>query len=119
MNAAELTEIGYSSLAICIALYGIFFTLLFAYVVAMYLAGSQLTHAQYTIVNTLYLLTMATVVLGTHEAWASAHLWWADAWEEPTPLWDKLRLWFNTVTMMVSVFLGMWFGRKVRHPESG
>ena len=116
MTEAELWEMGYASLSICIALYGIFFTLLFAYVVAMYLAGYRLTKAQYTIANTLYLLTMATVVIGTHEAWGGTLLWWDEAAEEARPLWNDLRLWFNTATMLVSVFLSIWFGRKVRHP---
>ena len=117
MTEAELWETGYASLSICIALYGIFFTLLFAYVVAMYLAGSQLTKTQYTIANSLYLLTMATVVLGTHESWEGALQWWDEASDMPRPLWNDLRLWLNTATMLVSVFLAMWFGRKVRYPK--
>ena len=116
MTEAELWEMGYASLSICISMYGIFFTLLFAYVVAMYLAGYQLTKTQYTIANCLYLLTMATVVIGTHDSWEGALLWWEEASEVPRPLWDGLRLWSSTATMVVSVCLAMWFGRKVRHP---
>lgn len=82
----------------------------------MYLAGSQLTKTQYTIANSLYLLTMATVVLGTYESWEGALQWWDEASEMPRPFWDDLRLWLSTSTMLVSVFLAMWFGRKVRHP---
>jgi len=117
MTEAELNEMGYASLSICIDLYGIFFTLLFAYVVAMYLAGSQLTRTQYSIANILYFLTMATVVVGTHESWQGALLWWDYADGTPRLLWDDLRIWFNTATMVVSVFLAMWFGLRVRHPS--
>ena len=119
MTEAELNEMGYASLSICIDLYGIFFTLLFAYVVAMYLAGSQLTRTQYSIANILYFLTMTTVVLGTHGSWQDAYLWWEAVDGTPSSLWSELRLWFNTATMLVSVFLAMWFGRRVRHPLSG
>ena len=118
MTEAELNEMAYASLSLCIDMYGIFFTLLFAYIVAMYLAGSQLTKTQYSIANTLYFLTMATVVAGTYELWEGANAWWDEAYSSPRLLWDDLRLWFATATMVVSVFLAMWFGQRVRHPKA-
>ena len=116
MTRAEMLAVSDASLEQCIALYGIFFSLLFAYVVAMYLAGSQLTRIQYSIANTLFLLTMLTVILGVYETWESSLLWADFAFEGPRYIWNDLRLWFNTATMVVSVFLAMWFGRRVRHP---
>jgi hypothetical protein len=117
MTRAELIAAANESMSHSIELYSIFFTLVFAYIVAMYLAGSQLTRTQYSIANTLFLLTMVTVVLGVYETWETFNNWYDSAFDAPRPLWADVRNWLATVTMVVSVCLAMWFGRKVRHPS--
>lgn len=116
MTRAELIATADASMSHSIELYSIFFTLVFAYVVAMYLAGSQLTRTQYSIANTLFLLTMVTVVLGVYETWEGYNAWYDRAFDAPRPLWADIRIWLATGTMVVSASLAMWFGRKVRHP---
>jgi hypothetical protein len=101
-----------------VGLYDTFYTLLFAYVVAMYLAGAQLTRGQYVIANVMYLLVMATAVLGVHETW-TVFLQWVDSAfaSEDTTSWSDFRLVLNTTVSVLLVILSIWFGRKVRHPN--
>jgi len=115
MTRAEMIDVSWMSMDTAMEMYGIFFTLLFGYVVAMYLAGSRLTRSQYVIANTLFLLTMVSVILGTHEAYAIFLYWQKAAWEGPLGLWALGRMWFATATNVIAVVLAIWFGTRVRH----
>jgi hypothetical protein len=94
-------------------------TLLFAYVVAMYIAGRQLTRLQYTIANVMYLTIMFSAIFGLYRSGVDQALWMERAWGEYSlsnlvqvvPV-VKLSL-FSIVTL-----LSIWFGSKIRHPTS-
>jgi hypothetical protein len=94
-------------------------TLLFAYVVAMYIAGRQLTRLQYTIANVMYLTIMFSALFGLYRSGVDQALWLERAWGEyslsnlvqAVPV-VKLSL-FSIVTL-----LSIWFGSKIRHPTS-
>ena len=95
-----------------------FYTLLFAYVVAMYLAGSQLTRAQYTIVNVMYLVVMAGTVTSAFGYYAVAVNWLPHTGLERV---SAISVYMPIMFVMVSsllVFLSIWFGRKVRHSNT-
>jgi hypothetical protein len=94
-------------------------TLLFAYVVAMYIAGRQLTRLQYTIANVMYLTIMFSAIFGLYRSGVDQALWMERAWGEyslsnlvqAVPV-VKMSL-FSIVTL-----LSIWFGSKIRHPTS-
>ena len=95
-------------------------TLLFAYVVAMYIAGRQLTRLQYTIANVMYLTIMFFAIFALYRSGVDQAVWLERAWGEKYLLSNlmqavpvvKLSL-FSIITL-----LSIWFGSKIRHPTS-
>ena len=114
MNQGELMEAAYASLDISIGMSDTFYTILFAYIVAMYLAGAKLERPLYVIANVMYLLVMATTITGIHQTWFGFEGWMEDAWG-PRLFLDAVRVWANTGVSALLVVLSMWFGFKVRN----
>ena len=59
----------------------IFLTVLFGYIIAMYLAGPKLSRIQYAIANTVFIVVMANHVLFMYRAVVTSNQW--DAWDGP------------------------------------
>ena len=96
----------------------IFYALLFAYIIAMYLAGSQLTRLQYVIANTMYLLVMANTIFACFNLLGFTFIWleYAGLQESTEASTDWIPI--TTATLRLAlVILSMWFGRRIRHPK--
>ncbi|MEP5570098.1 MAG: hypothetical protein ABJN62_19815, partial [Halioglobus sp.] len=113
MTRAEMLEYGSNMSGEAVTTVDTFYTLLFAYVIAMFIAGRLLTRMQYVIANIMYLLVMA-ITLFTHYqlirltnswiAYAGIHSAFADEF-----------LWGTSALYATLVILSIWFGRKIRH----
>ena len=112
MTRAELIDVAYSAQESFNAETELFYVLLFAYMVAMYIAGSQLTRLQYAIANTMYLLVMANTVLACY----LHHSDFLNFMEYAGSNILKGGLYWTTALRVVLIGLSIWFGRKVRHP---
>ena len=113
MTRAELVDASYAALESFNAETELFYVLLFAYMVAMYIAGSQLTRVQYAIANTMYLLVMANTVLATFFYHLDSS-YWNKAAGYPQDDWP---LYWTAALRVILIGLSIWFGRKVRHPS--
>ena len=117
MTRAEILDYSNAMLDVYYTSVEIFYTLLFAYVVSMYLAGNQLTRMQYTIANAMYLIVIGTVAFA---GFGQLYLFYT--WGDYSGLGtlDGAGSWWvyvDAVTKAVLVILSIWFGRRIRHPK--
>ncbi|MEP6389408.1 MAG: hypothetical protein ABJ056_05755 [Halioglobus sp.] len=115
MTRAEMMEIIAHNTEMAHGMGDTFYTLLFAYIIAMFIAGRLLTRTQYVIANIMYVVVMTLTVFGLFNFSRQAN-----AWVEYAGMHNG----FGDFTLVVSalfailVILSIWFGRKVRHPTS-
>ena len=96
-----------------------FFQLLFAYMVAMYLAGAQLTRGQYAIANITYLTVMTSQLFAGFTLFTSVRVW-GDYSGLSSSAGSFEPYWAGTVIGIRAglVVLSLWFGRRIRHPQT-
>ena len=103
----------------------LFLTMLFGYIVAMYLAAPKLSRTQYTIANTVFLVPMANHVLFMYRTVAEGAQWGAyDGYysdEMLSVMEEMLPLWLFSVNYYMQFFiliglplLAVWFGWRIR-----
>ena len=103
----------------------IFLTMLFGYIVAMYLAGPKLSRIQYAIANTVFLVPMANHVLFMYRTVAWSDQW--NAWDGYYPaemfsvVEEMFPWWLYSVNFYLLFFmliglppLAVWFGWRIR-----
>ena len=103
----------------------IFLTMLFGYIVAIYLAGPKLSRVQYAIANTVFLVPMANHVLFMYRTVVSGAQW--NAWdgyygdemfslmEEMFPAWlHSVNFYLQFLILIGLPLLAVWFGWRVR-----
>jgi uncharacterized membrane protein len=117
MTRAEILEYANTMREISISMGEMFYTLLFAYVVAMYLAGSQLTRMQYAIANTMYLVVMAATVFKLYVSQSVALLWGDYSGLENADSSAEFWVYADATGATILVALSLWFGRRIRHPK--
>ena len=116
MTRAELISASFGALESYNAETELFYVLLFAYMVAMYIAGSQLTRLQYAIANSMYLLVMANTI---YAAWQFHYVSVELAQAAYAQVRDSMEwsIYWTAALRITLVTLSLWFGRKVRHPS--
>ena len=103
----------------------LFLTILFGYIVAMYLVAPKLSRTQYTIANTVFLAVMAnhvlfmwsTVVMGGQ--WATWDGYYFDEmfsfYVERMPPWlSMVSFYFQFFILIGLPLLAVWFGWRIR-----
>ena len=103
----------------------LFLTILFGYIVAMYLVAPKLSRTQYTIANTVFLAVMAnhvlfmwsTVVMGGQ--WNTWDGYYFDEmfsfYEERMPPWlSMVSFYFQFFILIGLPLLAVWFGWRIR-----
>jgi hypothetical protein len=103
----------------------LFLTMLFGYIVAMYLAAPKLSRTQYTIANTVFLVPMANHVLFMYRTVAVGAQY--NAWDGYYPdemfsvMEEMLPFWLFSVNYYMQFFiliglplLAVWFGWRIR-----
>ena len=103
----------------------LFLTMLFGYIVAMYLAAPKLSRTQYTIANTVFLVPMANHVLFMYRTVAMGAQY--NAWDGYYPdemfsvMEEMLPFWLFSVNYYMQFFiliglplLAVWFGWRIR-----
>ena len=103
----------------------LFLTMLFGYIVAMYLAAPKLSRTQYTIANTVFLVPMANHVLFMYRTVAMGAQWntydgyYGD--EMFSVIEEMLPFWLFSVNYYMQFFiliglplLAVWFGWRIR-----
>ncbi|MEP6389406.1 MAG: hypothetical protein ABJ056_05745 [Halioglobus sp.] len=116
MTRAEMLEYAASNVDQAISLGDTFYTLLFAYVIAMFIAGRLLTRTQYVIANIMYVAVMTMTVFGFYSAYTTQNHWGANAGLNNT-IGSEIVM-GTCALFAILVILSIWFGRKVRHPTS-
>ena len=100
-------------------------TLLFGYIVAMYLAGPKLSRVQYVIANTMFLLVMAFYALTMYWTQAVSAQWnaldgyygdeWATVYYGLMPHWLSLVQFSLQWALIIGTpILAVWFGWRIR-----
>jgi hypothetical protein len=115
MTRAEILAYSTSMFEHMRAFLEMFFVMLFAYSIAMFVAGSQLTVTQYVLANFMYI---CSIVLTSFAAVANARLGYD--WqllsnitvEYGADLWVPSLIGFFQLAMIVA---SVWFGRRIRH----
>jgi hypothetical protein len=103
----------------------IFLTILFGYIIAMYLAGPKLSRVQYAIANTVFLVVMANQVLFMYWVVTESSQWaiWNGRYgpEVASFFYENFPLWLNAVNFYLQFFiliglplLAVWFGWRIR-----
>ena len=103
----------------------LFLTILFGYIVAMYLAGPKLSRVQYAIANTVFLVVMASYALTMWWTLAVATQWFAfdgkypdemaSVFNEMMPLWlSTVRFYLQWGLIIGTPLLAVWFGWRIR-----
>ena len=103
----------------------LFLTILFGYIVAMYLVAPKLSRTQYTIANTVFLAVMAnhvlfmwsTVVMGGQ--WSTWDGYYDEEvysfYDERMPLWlSMVNFYFQWFILISLPLLAVWFGWRIR-----
>ena len=103
----------------------IFLTILFGYIIAMYLAAPKLSRIQYAIANTMFLVVMANHVLFMWSAVVQSSQW--DIFdgtygpEVSSFFYEMWPGWLNSVNFYTQFFiliglplLAVWFGWRIR-----
>ena len=103
----------------------IYLTILFGYIVAMYLAGPKLSRVQYAIANTIFLVVMASYTLNIHYFLSWSFQW--GVWDGPygkemfseyldlMPRWlDLVRVYLMFVLLIGLPLAAVWFGWRIR-----
>ncbi len=125
MTRYEILQMGETYNAYVASAMEIYLTILFGYIVAMYLAGPKLTRVQYAIANTIFLVVMANYVLLIH-FFLSSNLQWS-VWDGPygkemvsvyrdlMPRWlDSVRVYLMFVLLPGLPLAAVWFGWRIR-----
>ena len=100
-------------------------TILFGYIVAMYLAGPKLTRVQYVIANTIFLVVMAFYILTMYWTATMSAQWGAwdgpygdemiSVYDEMFPRWLGLVRWYLQWALIIGTpILAIWFGWRIR-----
>ena len=103
----------------------IFLTILFGYIIAMYLAGPKLSRVQYAIANTVFLVVMANQVLFMYWVVTESSQWaiWngrygpevASFFYENFPLWLYAVNFYLQFCILIGLpLLAVWFGWRIR-----
>ena len=103
----------------------IFLTILFGYIVAMYLVAPKLSRTQYTIANTVFLAVMANHVLFMWGTLAKVAQWnaWDGYYDDDvlSVAYEMLPIWLASVNFYLQFFiliglplLAVWFGWRIR-----
>lgn len=103
----------------------LFLTILFGYIVAMYLVAPKLSRTQYTIANTVFLAVMANHVLFMWRTVVMSSQW--NAWdgyygdemfyvvEEMLPFWlISVNFYLQFFILIGLPLLAVWFGWRIR-----
>ena len=103
----------------------IFLTILFGYIIAMYLAAPKLSRIQYAIANTVFLVVMANQILFTYRTMVTSNQW--DIFdgtygpEVSSFLYEVFPVWLAMVNTLLQFFLlitlpmlAVWFGWRIR-----
>lgn len=116
MTRAEMLEYSSGITEMAISIGETFYTLLFAYVVAMFIAGRLLTRTQYVIATFMYVVVMSLNLFIRYNLSALDQVW-----SQYAGMQNVFAGMFNTGLLAVGatlVILSIWFGRKIRHPTS-
>ena len=118
MTRAEILDYANSMLDMYHNSNEMFYTLLFAYVVAMYLAGSQLTRMQYIIANAMYLIVIGVTTFYAY-LFVTLFYHWGDysglgMIEGAGHFWRYVEITIKALLVVLSI----WFGRRIRHPKT-
>ena len=119
MTRAEILEHSNTMLDIYYNSAELFYTLLFAYVVSMYLAGSQLSRMQYIIANAMYLIVIGTTAFAGFGLLNLFYVWGDYAGLNKMAGAGSQWVHIDVVTKVVLITLSIWFGRRIRHPKPG
>ena len=103
----------------------IFLTILFGYIIAMYLAAPKLSRVQYAIANTVFLVVMANHVLFMYRTMVTSAQW--AYWDGPYGVEmfsrsnEMFPWWLHSVNYYLQFFLlialpllAVWFGWRIR-----
>ncbi|MEP0203365.1 MAG: hypothetical protein ABJ084_03865 [Halioglobus sp.] len=116
MTRAEMLEYSNTLGGMASGAIEVFYTVLFAYVIAMFIAGRLLTRTQYVFANIMYVVVIAMNVAFYYQMSLLANVWITYAGLNKG-FADEL-LMYACAVYAVLVILSIWFGRKVRHPTS-
>ena len=125
MTRYEILQMAETYNAYCGDAMEIFLTILFGYIIAMYLAAPKLSRTQYTIANTVFLVPMANHVLFMYRAVTESSQWaiWNGRYgpEVASFFYENFPLWLNAVNFYLQFFiliglplLAVWFGWRIR-----
>ena len=103
----------------------IFLTILFGYIIAMYLAGPKLSRIQYAIANTVFIVVMANHVLFMYQAMVTSNQWayWDGDYgaemfsrmNEMFPWWLAMVNFYLQFFLLICLpMLAVWFGWRIR-----
>lgn len=112
MTRAEMLDQATANFELFSSTSEMFFALLFAYVVAMFIAGNQLTRVQYTLANAMYLLVTFGALSSAFSAATIANLWLDRAGMTSAAEWLPVT---STAVRATLVAISIWFGNRVRH----
>lgn len=116
MTRAEMLDQATANFQLFSSTSEMFFALLFAYVVAIFIAGNQLTRVQYTLANAMYLLVMFGTLSSAFIAATIANTWLERAGLTSATEWLPVS---STAVRTTLVATSIWFGNRVRHsPET-
>jgi hypothetical protein len=115
MTRAEILEYSTSLFEHMRSFVEMFFVMLFAYSVAMFVAGSQLTVIQYGLANFMYICSIGLASFATV---ANARLGYD--WQNLSniPISYSADIWVPPllgIFQLVMVVASVWFGRHIRH----
>ena len=105
--------------------YEIFLTILFGYIIAMYLAGPKLSRIQYAIANSVFIVVMANHVLFMYSTMAVRSQWayWDGYYDaemfsrmnEMFPVWMNMVNYYLQWVLLIGLpLLAVWFGWRIR-----
>ena len=103
----------------------IFLTILFGYIIAMYLAGPKLSRIQYAIANSVFIVVMANHVLFMYSTMAVRSQWaYWDGYYGPEmfsrmnemfPVWLSMVNYYLQWVLLIGLpLLAVWFGWRIR-----
>lgn len=117
MSRAEILDYANTMLEFFFSSVELFYTVLFAYVIAMYLAGSQLTKVQYVIANIMYLMVVGFTVFSKAVLLSGFYAGANASGLEVMSAGGNWWLYQVVITDSLLIGLSIWFGRRVRHPK--
>ena len=116
MTRAEMLDYSSFLIEMSAGITDTYYTLLFAYVIAMYMAGRQLTRAQYAVANVMYLIVMSVTIVSILGSFLLSGEW--GDYAGTTSAIPNAVFFGITGVQVILVILSVWFGKKIRHPTS-